>query len=163
MNNEAYLFFMFIINGILIGFLFDIFRILRKSFQTSDIITYVEDVLFWILTGILTLYFIFYFNNGEIRLYIFLGILLGILLYMITISSYIIKFFVYVINTIKKVIMKIEKIITYPLRLLFRITKKILFRPFSFIFINIRKSFIELKGNISKLIKKCIKPQKNHV
>ena len=45
-ENQAYLFLIFIINGIVIGLLFDIFRILRKSFKTSDIITYVQDILF---------------------------------------------------------------------------------------------------------------------
>ena len=62
--NQANLFLIFTINGILIGLLFDIFRILRKSFKTSDIITYCEDLLFWILTGLLLLYSIFTFNAG---------------------------------------------------------------------------------------------------
>lgn len=63
MNNQAYAFMMFIVNGIIIGILFDCFRILRQSFKTSDMVTYVEDILFWILTGITTLYFIFSYNN----------------------------------------------------------------------------------------------------
>ena len=66
-TNQAYLFCIFIINGIIIGILFDFFRILRKTFKTSDLITYIEDSLFWILTGIIILYSIFVFNNGEIR------------------------------------------------------------------------------------------------
>ena len=65
-TNQAYLFCIFIINGIIIGVLFDFFRILRKTFKTSDLITYIEDSLFWILTGIIILYSIFVFNNGEI-------------------------------------------------------------------------------------------------
>lgn len=65
MNNQAYTFIIFIINGIIIGFLFDCFRIIRKSFKTSDIITYIEDILFWIIAGITTLYFIFIYNNRR--------------------------------------------------------------------------------------------------
>ena len=42
-------------NGVIIGILFDFFRILRKSFKTPDFVTYIEDVIFWILTGLLTL------------------------------------------------------------------------------------------------------------
>ena len=52
-TNQAYLFCIFIINGIIIGILFDFFRILRKTFKTSDLITYIEDSMFWILTGII--------------------------------------------------------------------------------------------------------------
>ena len=89
--NQAYIFLIFVINGFLIGILFDIFRILRKSFKTKDIITYIEDILFWILTGLLLLYSIFTFSNGELRLYMFLGVFIGCILYMILISQYFIK------------------------------------------------------------------------
>lgn len=57
-NNQAELFLIFTINGILIGLLFDFFRILRRSFKTKDIITYIEDILFWILTRLFN--YIFY-------------------------------------------------------------------------------------------------------
>lgn len=57
-NNQAQLFLIFTINGIIIGLLFDFFRILRKSFNTVDIVTYIEDILFWILTRFYI--FIFY-------------------------------------------------------------------------------------------------------
>ena len=53
--NQANLFLIFTINGILIGLLFDIFRILRKSFKTPDIITYIEDFFFWLITGLILL------------------------------------------------------------------------------------------------------------
>ncbi len=66
MQNQAYAFIVFILNGFLIGLLFDIFRIFRKSFKTPDFITYLEDFIFWIITGLLLLYSIFKFNNGEL-------------------------------------------------------------------------------------------------
>lgn len=163
MNNQAYLFVIFIINGILIGILFDIFRILRKSFKTVDIVTYIQDVIFWILTGILTLYFIFTYNNGEIRLYVFLGIILGILLYILTISKYIIKFSVIIITFIKSIIGKFIKIIIYPFNFIFKIIKKVLFRPFSFVIINIRNIFTKNKLKINNFIKKIHKPTKNQI
>jgi spore cortex biosynthesis protein YabQ len=100
-ENQAYLFLIFIINGILIGLLFDFFRILRKNFKTIDFITYIEDIIFWIITGLIVLYSIFTFNNGEIRGFIFLGIIFGSLIYLLTISKYIIQFFTKVITIIK--------------------------------------------------------------
>ena len=50
----------FIVTGILIGLLFDIFRILRKSFHTSDIITYIQDILFWLLAGSMIIFYIYF-------------------------------------------------------------------------------------------------------
>ena len=60
-TNQAYLFLIFTINGIIIGLLFDFFRISRKVFNTKDVVTYIEDVLFWILSGAIVLYSIFVF------------------------------------------------------------------------------------------------------
>ena len=65
------LFMIFIFNGFLISILFDIFRILRKSFKTNDFFTYTEDILFWILTTFIILYSIFKFANGELRAFLF--------------------------------------------------------------------------------------------
>ena len=67
----------FTVTGIVIGVLFDVFRILRRSFKTADWLTTLQDILFWILAGFITLFSIFKFNNGEIRSYIFIGIALG--------------------------------------------------------------------------------------
>ena len=100
-TNQAYLFLVFIVNGVLIGLLFDFFRILRKTFKTKDFVTYIQDILFWILTGFIILYSTFTFNNGEIRIFMFLGILIGVVAYMTTISPYVIKVNVRIINFIK--------------------------------------------------------------
>ena len=102
-TNQAYLFLIFAVNGIIIGLLFDFFRISRKVFHTNDVTTYIEDVLFWILAGAIVLYFIFTFNNGQLRLFMFLGILLGAFIYMFFISSYIIKINLKIINLLKKI------------------------------------------------------------
>lgn len=88
MNNTVCMLIAFFITGICIGILFDIFRISRKSFKTPDFFIYIEDIAFWIMTGILILFTIFTFTNGEIRLYMFIILLFGILIYYISISKY---------------------------------------------------------------------------
>lgn len=148
-QNQAYTFILFVINGVIIGILFDIFRIIRKTFKTSDFITYIEDTIFWILSGITTLYFIFNFNSGEIRLYIFLGIILGISLHILLISKYFIKINTMILDKIKKVV----EIILFPIKKLARI---LLFRPISFIFINFNKIFKQI---FTKKANKSIKNQ----
>lgn len=149
-TNQAYLFLIFIANGIIIGILFDFFRILRRAFKTNDIITYIEDLLFWILTGIIILYSIFIFNNGEIRLFMFLAITLGVLIYILLFSSYVIKINVTIINLIKKIIIKIFVFLSIPFKYFYKFIKKIFFKPISFIIINIRKNSANLFKNILK-------------
>ena len=138
-SGQAYLFLIFTLNGFIIGLLFDFFRILRKSFKTADWITYIEDILFWVLTGLLVLYSIFIFNNGEIRLFMLLGIFIGITLYMLILSSYIIKINVFIIGKIKNVVKLVCKFLLYPIKIIAKVIRKIFFKPISFLFINIRK------------------------
>lgn len=134
-GNQTHLFIVFTIVGIIIGILFDIFRILRKSFKTKDIVTYIEDILFWILTGIIILFSMYKFSNGELRFFMIIGIIMGTLMYMITFSRYVIKISVFIIKIIKT-------IIVYPVKVVEKILKKIIIRPIFIICINFKKNFI---------------------
>ena len=154
-TNQVYLFFIFIMNCIIIGILFDFFRILRISFKTGDLVTYLEDFLFWVLTGFIILYSIFIFNNGEIRLYLFLGIAIGILSYMMFASKYVIKVNVAIIIFLKKTINIVFGILIIPFKMVDKFLKKLFLKPISFIIINVRKSF-------TNFLKDKIEMTKNH-
>lgn len=131
-ENQAYLFLVFSLTGVIIGILFDIFRVLRKSFKTSNLITYIEDILFWILTGFLILYNIWYFNDGEIRIFMFLGIIMGILIYILTLSNILINLLVCIIDKIKKIL-------------------KIILIPFKPVYKLCRKAILKIKKNLNKI------------
>lgn len=139
-SNQAYLFMVFSIVGVIIGILFDIFRIIRKTFKTNDIITYLEDILFWILTGIIIIYAMYQFCDGELRFFMIIGIVMGTCLYIVTISQYVIKISVCIINIVKKTLI-------YPIIAIYRLIKKVLFRPMFIICVNLRKNF---KGIVKK-------------
>lgn len=158
-TNQAYLFLVFTLNGIIIGLLFDIFRILRRSFKTSDGTTYIQDILFWILTGVILLYSIFTFSNGEIRFYMFLGVFLGCLIYMLLFSKYFIRINVKIILILKKIIGKIISIIIFPIKIIIKFIRKIFFKPINFITINMKK----FKSDCQKKVKNILKLQKNKI
>lgn len=102
--NQSYLFLVFTLNGAIIGLLFDIFRILRKTFKTKNIVTYMEDILFWILAGISIIFFMYNFSNGNLRLFMVLGLMIGIVLYIITFSKIIINISLIIINILKQIL-----------------------------------------------------------
>lgn len=156
--NQTLLFLIFTINGVLIGIIFDIFRISRKTIKTSDFVTYIEDFLFWIITSIILLYSIFTYNNGELRFFMFLAVILGFSLYLFTISSYLIKINVKIINLVKKVFLKIFEIIYNPFIKVFKILKKIIIKPILFIIVNLRKGMKNIRKNLKgKKISNTIK------
>lgn len=158
MQEQVYIFVIFILNGFIIGILFDFFRILRISFKTPDFITYIEDALFGIISGILILFSIFKFNNGELRLYPFIGLILGAFLYLLVFSKIFIHINVYIIKVLKKVT---KILIIIPLKFIYQLFKKIFFKPIIFICFNIRKIFRKInfkkiknkKGKLCFLLK----------
>ncbi len=110
----------FAITGIIIGLLFDFFRIQRKVINTFDFITYLQDALFWILSGIVLIISIMNFTNGEIRSYMILGIIIGVVLYFNTFSKYIMKISVGIANFF----IKILHILISPIKKLSKKLKK---------------------------------------
>ena len=146
--SQAYLFLIFSIDGILIGLLFDFFRILRKSFKTPDFVTYIEDIVFWFLTGLIILYSIFTFNNGELRAYIFIALFIGIVIYILALSKYIIKINVTIIKFIKSIASKIINILMFPFKIVLNLLKKVFLKPIRFIYLNIHKKMTNILKNI---------------
>lgn len=126
LNNQSGLFVMYIAGGIIICILFDIFRALRKSIKTSDTITYVEDAIFWIITAVFLIYLIFVLNSGNLRIYNFIGLFLGVVIYYLTVSKYFMKILVKILTFFKKVISKILVILLIPARVIFKINKKLI-------------------------------------
>ena len=156
-ENQINIFFVFVVNGLIIGVLFDFFRILRKSFLTKDVITYLQDIIFWILTGILILYSVFVFSNGEIRLFMVVALLLGITTYMLCISKYIININVKIILFFKRIFSKIIELLLIPINALKRLVTKIFIRPISFIVINIQRFSTNILEKFEKILKKSKK------
>ena len=112
--------FIFFLTGICIGLLFDFFRIQRKVLKTCDFITYIQDILFWIVSGLIIIFVIMKYTNGEIRIYMVLGIILGILIYFLIISKYIMKIFVRILSFLLNIIGKL----LFPIKKIYKIIKK---------------------------------------
>lgn len=86
--SQEQIFIFFFIIGIVIGLLYDIFRVIRKSFKTPDSITLIQDLTFIIISSFIIISGIIKLNSGEVRLFLFLGIFFGILIYLLTISNF---------------------------------------------------------------------------
>ena len=114
-EDQALIFIVFTFTGILLGILFDFFRVFRRTFNTIDFITYLEDILYWILAGIIVLYNIWFFNNGEIRFFMIIGIVMGAIIYSLLFSPILIKIETMILTKLKNIIMFFYKIIIIPI------------------------------------------------
>lgn len=88
---QLYTMAIYFIGGMVIGIIFDFFRILRKLIKFPDFIVYIQDIIFWILTGIILIFLLFVFTNGVFRFYIIINLFFGIIVYFLTFSKFIFK------------------------------------------------------------------------
>ena len=159
--NQAYLFLIFTLNGIFIGLLFDFFRILRKSFKTTNLITYIEDILFWVISGISIIFSMYKFSGGVLRIFMFLGIIFGIVIYILTFSSIIIKTFVFMITLVKNFFTHILKIVCIPFKFISNLMDKFIFRPLYLLIVKFKIFFTKKTKKINIVLKNTTKLEKN--
>ena len=124
-NSQIGIFLIYLIAGVLICLLYDIFRALRKTVKTPDLVTYIEDTIFWILVAIFLIYLIFVLNSGEIRFFMFIAICLGGIVYYFTLSKYFMNISVHILTFVKIIVKKLLSILLIPLKLFLRINKKV--------------------------------------
>ena len=124
-NSQIGIFLIYLIAGVLICLLYDIFRALRKTVKTPDLVTYIEDTIFWILVAIFLIYLIFVLNSGEIRFFMFIAICLGGIVYYFTLSKYFMNISVHILTFVKIIVKKLLSILLIPLKLFLRINKTV--------------------------------------
>ena len=84
--DEVELFTVCLLLGAALAAVYDGIRIFRMLFRHYDWLVDVEDLVYWILTGWLVFKTLFYYNRGALRGYAFLGLFLGVVIYMLTLS-----------------------------------------------------------------------------
>jgi len=67
--------------GALFGVMFDTYQRFLNRPKRNRLIVFVNDLLFWAIQALLIFYILFLVNNGEIRFYIFIALLLGFAAY----------------------------------------------------------------------------------
>lgn len=77
--------------GMFLGFAYDIFRIIRMVINSRNLAIFIQDVLYFILSGGVTFLFVLSVNSGNSRFYILAGEGIGWIAYHITLGEVIYK------------------------------------------------------------------------
>ncbi len=125
--------------GFIMGFFYDLFRIIRISISKNKISVIISDLLYCIFFGFITFIFFITVNEGEFRFYLLLGEAIGFSVYYFSLGAIIFSFSEFLVDKIKKGIKRIFCV---------------LFFPFKWI-------FIKIKGVFDKFLKKGRKRSKN--
>lgn len=121
--------------GMLLLIMYDLLRILRRIIVHNNFFIALEDILFWITCSFLIFRMMYQQNNGIIRGFSILAMLLGMLIYHDTISEPLVNI---VAGAFNKIIHGIAKLITLILKPIRFIIKKVV-RLFTWLLKKMRK------------------------
>ncbi len=155
---QVYIFLYAILAGATAAFLYDILRIKRRAIKTGVIFVGLEDILYWLIIAVLLFITVYNSNSGQMRGFIFMGNVIGVILYESLLSNIIIKSSMMIINFIKKLFRFIWMVLSYPFKLLY----KILSIPVIFIAGLIMKLFKFMGKGFGKAFKKADIKGKTH-
>ncbi len=85
-GKEAHFWLYAVVLGAMLLLLYDILRVFRRIFPHKILAIGVEDFLYWMVSGCLIFRMLYQFNYGIIRWFTVFGMLVGMLLYHLTVS-----------------------------------------------------------------------------
>lgn len=123
--NQAGAFTSTIVIGMSAGLLYDYYRAVRTAYKLRKIGTFIGDVVYWLLTTAMVFGMLLWGTWGELRLYVFIGIGLGALLYFYLFSRAAYRVFrlkFYIIQRTWALLLWtvhwLWMVVTYPVRML---------------------------------------------
>lgn len=124
--------------GLILGIIFDLYRIFRGFIRPKWYVTQIGDLIFWTLSTVIAFIILLYGNFGEVRTYVFIGFSLGLLFYFKLLSKKIQRLILKIIEIVVKTSLALFKLIMIPVRLI----KRLILIPIgiiSFVFIKINQ------------------------
>ena len=84
---------------------------------TDNALTFIEDILFWLIVFVTEAVYIYYINDGEIRIDFFVLSLAGFMLYGISLGKIVIFLSGRIIFFVRCLLLRLAYIIIYPVRI----------------------------------------------
>ena len=86
---QPYIFLITLYGGMATGLVYDIYRAIRRALKSGRLVTVLLDTLFILTLGVIVTAVLYAANSGELRLYTFVGFVLGFALYMSGLSPFV--------------------------------------------------------------------------
>jgi len=104
-----------VLTGMVLGGVFDFYRIMRGVFRPRWVLTSVADLLYWLLATVIVFGALLLGNWGELRLYVFLGLFAGIVSYYRFLSRWTIHLLIGIIRLVGRAARMVKLAIVYSL------------------------------------------------
>ncbi|MGE5629546.1 MAG: spore cortex biosynthesis protein YabQ [Caulobacteraceae bacterium] len=121
---QSFVFSYSVYGGILIGIIYDIYRVLRGRKKGERLITSLWDILFIFSVFIVVVWAIFSSNYGDIRAYVLIGFIVGFFLYERLLGRLAVGVFQFVMGKLVRFIKTTNSIIILPLKLIYTMVNR---------------------------------------
>lgn len=149
-SNQSLLFITCIEIGVIMGVFFDLIRISRKIIKHANFLVQIEDLIYWIICALVGFYMLYINNYAAIRVFVFIGILLGAVLYFSSFSIIFMKIATIVIDYVRAFVRQLIRLLLIPIRWIVKIIRV----PLKYIRIKLRKVHGYKKRELRKLRRK---------
>lgn len=102
--------------GVFVAVIYDVIRIFRRVVYHNRFFIALEDILYWVFCAWEVFYLLYKESSGVLRWFAILGIALGMFLYMISISRFVVHFISKAINKCLHILEKIIGFLLTPFR-----------------------------------------------
>jgi spore cortex biosynthesis protein YabQ len=126
LSGQSYVFLLSCGFGVILGALYDLFRIFRLAIPCNKFIVFLQDIIYWVICTALTFAFMLVTSSGQIRGFIIFGELLGAFVYYFTIGMLVMKSSKFIIRVAKKILRFIFKILIFPFYQIWKLIRPIL-------------------------------------
>ena len=116
---QSYVFSYSLYGGILIGILYDIYRVIKGKKKSERLITSLWDLIFLFSVFAVIIWAIFSSSYGEIRAYVLIGFLVGFYLYEKLLGRIMMELFRFVYGNIIRFFKKTNCLVALPIKLLY--------------------------------------------
>ena len=94
-----------------IGLIFDIYRVLSGQLRISRWLLPLFDLFYWVFAALLVFRVLFYSNYGQLRMFVFIGLMIGFVIYFTWVSKTTIRLILWTIHLIKRVVMILQRMV----------------------------------------------------
>lgn len=102
--------------GVFVAVIYDMIRIFRRVIKHNRFFISLEDILYWVFCAFEVFYLLYKESSGVLRWFSILGIALGMFLYLISLSRYVIHIVSGAINKCLYMIGRLLRILFWPFR-----------------------------------------------
>ncbi|MFD2611537.1 spore cortex biosynthesis protein YabQ [Paenibacillus gansuensis] len=161
LHTQFYTFAMMALSGVLLGVVYDAYRVVCRELRLPRWVLSLMDLVYWVFSCIFVFRVLYASNQGEIRLFVFLGLVLGVLFYFWLIGSITVRIVLWLIQVVRALLRFGAKcfriLILMPLRALYKLIV-ILLGFLAAITIFVYKIVLQLIGPVFRLIWRILQP-----